>query len=76
MRFLVDANLSPRVATTLSSVGFKSIHVGDVGLLAAADQAILATAKIHLASAPAGPGRACYHAARPTTDEPERCAVT
>ena len=41
MRFLVDANLSPRVATTLSSEGFKSIHVGDVGLLTAADQAIL-----------------------------------
>jgi predicted nuclease of predicted toxin-antitoxin system len=41
MRFLVDANLSPRVATALSSEGFKSIHVGDVGLLTAADQAIL-----------------------------------
>jgi hypothetical protein len=41
MRFLVDANLSPRVATTLSSEGFKSVHVGDVGLLTAADQAIL-----------------------------------
>ncbi len=41
MRFLVDANLSPRVAATLSSEGFKSIHVGDVGLLTAADQAIL-----------------------------------
>ncbi len=37
MRFLVDANLSPRVATG----GFKSIHVGNVGLLTAADQAIL-----------------------------------
>jgi predicted nuclease of predicted toxin-antitoxin system len=41
MQFLVDANLSPRVATALSSEGFKSIHVGDVGLLTAADQAIL-----------------------------------
>jgi len=41
MRFLVDANLSPRVATKLSSEGFKSIHVGDVGLLTAADRAIL-----------------------------------
>jgi predicted nuclease of predicted toxin-antitoxin system len=38
MQFLVDANLSPRVATTLSSEGFKSIHVGDVGLLTAADK--------------------------------------
>ena len=41
MRFLVDANLSPRAAASLSSAGFESIHVGDVGLLTAADQAIL-----------------------------------
>jgi len=41
MRFLVDANLSPRVAVSLSSAGFESIHVADVGLLTAADQAIL-----------------------------------
>jgi predicted nuclease of predicted toxin-antitoxin system len=41
MRFLVDANLSPRVAASLSSAGFDSIHVADVGLLTAADQAIL-----------------------------------
>jgi predicted nuclease of predicted toxin-antitoxin system len=41
MRFLVDANLSPRVATLLSGDGFESIHVGDVDLLTATDQAIL-----------------------------------
>ena len=41
MRFLVDANLSPRVATFLSGEGFESIHVGDVDLLTATDQAIL-----------------------------------
>lgn len=41
MRFLVDANLSPRVAASLSSAGFESIHVADVRLLTAADQAIL-----------------------------------
>jgi predicted nuclease of predicted toxin-antitoxin system len=41
MRFLVDANLSPRVAAWLSSAGFESIHVADVGLLTAADQVIL-----------------------------------
>lgn len=41
MRFLVDANLSPRVATLLSSEGFESVHVGDVDLLTATDQAIL-----------------------------------
>ncbi len=41
MRFLVDANLSPRVATLLSGDGFESIHVGDVDPLTATDQAIL-----------------------------------
>ena len=41
MRFLVDANLSPRVAALLDSAGFESVHVGDVGLLTAADQVIL-----------------------------------
>lgn len=41
MRFLVDANLSPRVALLLSGEGFESIHVGDVGLLTATNQAIL-----------------------------------
>jgi predicted nuclease of predicted toxin-antitoxin system len=41
MRFLVDANLSPRVATLLSGDGFESIHVGDVDLLTATDRAIL-----------------------------------
>jgi hypothetical protein len=35
MRFLVDANLSPRVATLLSGEGFESIHFGDVDLLSA-----------------------------------------
>lgn len=41
MRFLVDANLSPRVAVLLSGAGFESIHVADVDLLTAADQAIV-----------------------------------
>jgi predicted nuclease of predicted toxin-antitoxin system len=41
MRFLVDANLSPGVAARLTSAGFESVHVADVGLLTAADQAIL-----------------------------------
>jgi hypothetical protein len=41
MRFLVDANLLLRVAASLISAGFESIHVADVGLLTAADQAIL-----------------------------------
>jgi len=47
MRFGVDANLSPRVAASLSSAGFGSIHVGDVGLLTAADQAILDYAAVN-----------------------------
>jgi predicted nuclease of predicted toxin-antitoxin system len=41
MRFLVDANLSPRVAAGLTSAGFDSVHVTDVGLLTASDQDIL-----------------------------------
>lgn len=41
MRFLVDANLSPRGRDHAEQRGIKSIHVGDVGLLTAADQAIL-----------------------------------
>ena len=41
MRLLIDANLSPRVATLLGSNGIEAIHVADVGLLTAADEAIL-----------------------------------
>lgn len=41
MRLLIDANLSPRVAAQLADVGFAAIHVADVGLLTAADEAIL-----------------------------------
>ena len=44
MRFLVDANLSPRVAARLRSAGHDATHVGDVGLLTADDQTILAHA--------------------------------
>ena len=41
MRLLIDANLSPRVAAQLADMGFDAIHVADVGLLTAADEAIL-----------------------------------
>lgn len=41
MRLLVDANLSPRVAAQLNSMGFEAVHVADVGLLTAADDVIL-----------------------------------
>jgi predicted nuclease of predicted toxin-antitoxin system len=44
LRFLVDANLSPRVAARLRSSGHDVAHVGDEGLLTADDQTILAHA--------------------------------
>jgi predicted nuclease of predicted toxin-antitoxin system len=44
VRFLIDANLSPRVAALLEGAGFEAIHVVDVGLVTAADEAILAYA--------------------------------
>lgn len=44
MRFLVDANLSPRVAVSLTGAGFESVHVSDVDLLTAADPAIVSYA--------------------------------
>jgi predicted nuclease of predicted toxin-antitoxin system len=44
LRFLVDANLSPRVAARLRLEGHDVAHVGDVGLLTAEDGPILAHA--------------------------------
>ena len=41
MRLLIDANLSPRVATGLCSAGLDARHVADAGLVTAADEAIL-----------------------------------
>lgn len=41
MRLLIDANLSPKVAAALCKAGLESVHVGDVGLLTAADRGIL-----------------------------------
>lgn len=41
MRFLVDANLSPRVASRLRSAGHDVTHVSDEGLLTADDVTIL-----------------------------------
>jgi|SRR5919106_246839 predicted nuclease of predicted toxin-antitoxin system len=40
MRFLVDANLSPRVAEWLRSKGHDAVHVFDVGLNRAGDRRI------------------------------------
>lgn len=41
MRLLLDANLSPRLATPLVAAGHDVVHVGDTGLLTASDTAIL-----------------------------------
>ena len=41
MRFLVDANLSPRVAEWLRSQGHEAVHVFDRGLTQAGDHPIL-----------------------------------
>lgn len=44
MRFLIDANLSPRVADRLREAGHDATHVNDVGLITADDEVILARA--------------------------------
>ena len=44
MRFLVDANLSPRVAIALTAGGHDAIHVFDVDLATASDRTILEAA--------------------------------
>jgi predicted nuclease of predicted toxin-antitoxin system len=44
VRLLFDANLSPKVVTRARSEGHEAVHVADVGLLTASDEAILAHA--------------------------------
>jgi len=44
VRLLIDANLSPRVASRLRGAGHDAIHVADIGMLTAPDHAILAHA--------------------------------
>ena len=41
MKFLVDANLSPRIADRIGQAGHDAVHVHEVGLTTADDQAIL-----------------------------------
>ena len=41
MRFLVDANLSPRLAASLADAGHDAVHVSDVGMSRATDTEIL-----------------------------------
>ena len=45
MKFLVDANLSPRVATRLSDLGHDAVHAHDLGLQSAPDGVILSRAR-------------------------------
>lgn len=40
MRLLLDANLSPRIVEALRSAGYEAVHVLDLGLLTATDDAI------------------------------------
>ena len=44
MRFLIDANLSPRLAEWLRTEGHEAVHVSDVGLAQAPDREIFAYA--------------------------------
>jgi predicted nuclease of predicted toxin-antitoxin system len=44
MKFLIDANLSPVVASLLLNAGHDVVHVRDVNLQAASDSVVLATA--------------------------------
>jgi len=40
MKFLLDANLSPRLTSALTDAGFHAYHVADLDLLAAPDNVI------------------------------------
>ncbi len=44
MRFLLDANLSPRLIRPLTAAGYDVTHVGDLGLLDATDSVIFDSA--------------------------------
>ncbi|HZE67276.1 MAG TPA: DUF5615 family PIN-like protein [Sporichthyaceae bacterium] len=46
MRFLLDANLSPRLGPILAADGHEVVHVLDLGLVNASDEAILSQALI------------------------------
>ena len=47
MRILLDANLSPRVAHALRAAGHEALHVGQLKMLTAPDEAILDWAAEH-----------------------------
>ena len=41
MQLLIDANLSPRIASRLRDEGHEAVHVADLGMLSASDETIL-----------------------------------
>lgn len=45
MRLLLDANLSPSLIEEVIEAGFEALHVGDVDLLTASDEAIIEYAR-------------------------------
>jgi len=47
VRLIIDANLSPRIADRLRAAGHDAVHVADIGMLNASDDAIL----VHAAAA-------------------------
>jgi predicted nuclease of predicted toxin-antitoxin system len=45
VKFLIDNNFSPLLADALKAVGHDAVHVGDLGMQAAPDEAVLECAR-------------------------------
>ncbi|MGA2829225.1 MAG: DUF5615 family PIN-like protein [Streptosporangiaceae bacterium] len=45
MKFLIDNNLSPLLAESLNAAGHDAVHLRDLGMQAAKDEAVLAHAR-------------------------------
>ncbi len=48
MRFLIDENVSPRVAALLRSAAHDAVHVRDLGLASAPDEVVMSAARTDL----------------------------